>query len=174
MRHHRHLVALALAGLMLTACSPDDAATPAPTEPSSTPDFSELEPLPPGYLDEDTQEIYEPENVPEWDSSSRRAAVKAGEQAMALFARPSLDKDTWWDEISPLMTDTARDYYAYVEPSSIPASKVTGSGELVDDTSAYLAYVDVPTDAGTFSVIMNRADADSDWKIARYVFPEQD
>lgn len=174
MRRGSSLVALAIAAAALTGCTVSDAPEQESPEPSRTPDFSDVTRLPPGYVDEDSGEVYEPEQVPEWDSASRRSAVSAGEQAMTMFARPSLDKDTWWGEISPLMTDTARQNYAYVEPSSIPANKVTGSGELVDDESAYLAYVEVPTNAGTFTVILNREDADSDWKIARYVFPEQD
>lgn len=174
MSRGRFLLVLAITPFILAGCTAQPSVQPEDQGPSPTPDFSDVTRLPPGYVDEDSGEVYEPEQVPEWDSTSRLAAVAAGEQAMTMFARPTLDKDTWWDEISPLMTETARQNYAYVEPTSIPASKVTGPGELVDDESAYLAYVEVPTNAGTFTVILNREDADSDWKIARYVFPEQD
>ncbi|ALQ32612.1 hypothetical protein ATC04_18545 (plasmid) [Arthrobacter sp. YC-RL1] len=93
---------------------------------------------------------------------------------MRLFARPTLDQATWWEELSPLMNDVARKDYAYVQPQSIPANKVTGPGKIVEEDSASVVRIEVPTNAGTYVVILNRTDADSPWKIARYIFPEKD
>lgn len=174
MRRTWPLTTVAVLAATLTGCgvSGGEAPEPAPT-PTSSPNFSTLTPLPSGHFDEDTRETYMPQNEPEWDVSSRESAVKAGEEAMRLFARPALEQDTWWKEISPHMNDVARKDYAYVQPESIPASKVTGAGKLIEEGSAYVANIEVPTNAGIYVVILNRVDADSPWKIARYVPPEQ-
>lgn len=164
---------MAVLAVALAGCSANEEPKDVPSASASTPNFSNLTPLPTGLLDEDTRETYMPRSVATWDAASREAAVKAGEEAMGLFARPTLDQKTWWDEISPLMNDVARKDYAYVQPNSIPANKVTGPGKLIEEDSAYVATIEVPTNAGAYGVILNRADADSPWKIARFIFPDK-
>lgn len=173
MRRAWPAVTMAILAVALAGCSSNEEPSEVPSTSASGPNFSNLTPLPTGLLDEDTRETYMPRSVAKWDVASRESAVKAGEEAMRLFARPSLDHSTWWDEISPLMNDTARKDYAYVQPQSIPASKVTGPGKLIEEESAYVANIEVPTDAGTYVVILNRVDGDSPWMISRYVFPDK-
>lgn len=174
MRRAWPITTMAFLAVALAGCSVNGDPAEEPSTPATSPNFSNLTPLPTGYLDEDTRETYMPHTEPKWDAPSRKSAVTAGEEAMRLFARPTLDQATWWDEISPLMNDVARKDYAYVQPQSIPANKVTGPGKLVDEDSPSVARIEVPTNAGTFVVILNRSDADSPWKIARYIFPEKD
>lgn len=91
---------------------------------------------------------------------------------MAAFARPNLDQDTWWSELSPLLSPQARSDYAYVQASVVPATRVTGSGTITDDTSAMVAHVDVPTDVGSYTLILTRLDGASPWLVSRITPPE--
>lgn len=174
MRRAWPTITMAFLAVALAGCSTSEEPVSEPPATISSPNFSNLTPLPTGFLDEDTGETYTPHTEPQWDAASRKSAVTAGEEAMRLFARPTLDQATWWEELSPLMNDVARKDYAYVQPQSIPANKVTGPGKIVEEDSASVVRIEVPTNAGTYVVILNRTDADSPWKIARYIFPEKD
>jgi hypothetical protein len=165
--------------LALSACSgqsenptttPSPPSTPAST---STPlDTGQFTPAPSGAVDEDTGETIEPQPNPIWDAASRAAAVAAAQTAMTAFARPALDYDTWWAELSPLLTQQAQQDYAYVDPANVPATTVTGSGELVDDdASVFVASVEIPTDAGTYTLVLTRADGQAPWLASRFTPP---
>lgn len=169
----------AVVALALSACSgqgesPSTTTTPPPTPAStSTPlDLGQFTPAPAGAIDEDTGETITARPVPTWDQQSRAAVVEAAQTAMAAFARPSLDYDTWWAELSPLLTQQAQQDYSYVDPANVPAAAVTGTGTLVDETSAYVANVQVPTDVGTYTLVLTRVDAASPWLASRFTPPE--
>ena len=169
-------VALAAALVLVGCTGQDEGPTPTPTVTSSAsptmPDLDQFTPPPSGLVDEDTGETVEPQPVPEWDEASRVAVVDAAEAAMTAFARPDLDYDTWWAGVEPLLTPEAAEDYAYVDPANIPVRKVTGEGVIVEDTSAYVATVEVPTDAGNYHVLLIRQDAASPWLVSR-ISPEE-
>ena len=150
----------------------EEAAGTTPSASALRPDLNRFTPPPPGYVDDHTGEKVTPIAVPTWDEKSRSSLLRAAEQAMTAFARPSLDYDTWWADLEPLLNEQAIQDYAFVDPANIPATTVTGPGVQVDDSSAYVGYVDVPTDAGVYQLILNRADADSPWLLSRVSPPE--
>ena len=145
---------------------------PAPTGSASPMDLEQFTPAPTGAVDEDTGETLVPQPVPTWDERSRASAVQAAQTAMAAFARPSLDDETWWAELSPLLTQQAQHDYAYVDPANVPATAVTGPGVLVDESSAYVANVEVPTDVGVYTLVLTRADAGAPWLTSRFTPPK--
>ncbi|MFV0452771.1 MAG: hypothetical protein ACK5LS_11135 [Propioniciclava sp.] len=165
---------IAIGGLSLAGCTGQTTpATTAPTvSPSSVspsiPDAGQFTPPPTGLIDEDTGETVTPEQVPEWDDASRAAVIDAAEAAMAAFARPDLDYDTWWGGVEPLLTQAAAEDYAWVDPANIPVTRVTGDGFIVNDTSVYVATVEVPTDAGRYQVLLSRTDATTGWLVERF------
>lgn len=164
-------VALAAALVLVGCTGQDEGPTPTPTVTSSAsptmPDLDQFTPPPSGLVDEDTGETVEPQPVPEWDEASRVAVVDAAEAAMTAFARPDLDYDTWWAGVEPLLTPEAAEDYAYVDPANIPVREVTGEGFIVNDASAYVATVEVPTDAGRYQLVLNRKHADAPWLVSR-------
>lgn len=166
-------VAIALAGC--TGSAEPDPSTPAPT-PSATgptmPDLDKLTPAPTDAIDTETGEKITPNVLPTWDDASRASAVELATKAMSAFAHPELDYDTWWKAVEPLLTQQAAEDYAYVDPVNIPARKVTGPAQLVDETSAYIAGVEAPTDAGVYTVILSRVDGVSPWLVERFTPPE--
>lgn len=165
--------AVVLAGCTGTASTP----APAPTPSGSTsgpifPDASQMTPAPEGAIDEDSGETHGPRPVPLWDDDSRQSAIAAAGTVMSAYARPDLGFEEWWAQLQPLLDQKATADYAYMDPSRIVASSVTGPGVITDESSAYVAYVDVPTNAGTYGLILSRADADSPWLASRFIVPE--
>nr|WP_181716181.1 hypothetical protein [Cryobacterium sp.]QJS06037.1 hypothetical protein [Cryobacterium sp.] len=170
------LVLVALA--TLSACTPssDDEPTPTPVSTSGpifpTVDPSTLNPPPTGAIDADTGEPYAPQTVAVWDDESRASVIAAAETAMTAYARPDLPFDQWWAAVQPLLDQKASQDYAYMEPSRIAAKQLTGPGVIVDDTSAYVATVEVPTNAGTYGLILSRVDGKAPWFVSRFILPE--
>lgn len=164
------------AAVTLTACTAQEPApTPTPTPSSSGPTFPDaapFNPAPSGAIDEDSGEVIEPQPVPEWDDESRAAAIAAAETALRAYARPDLSADAWREGLTPLLDQKAQQDYSYIDPARIVASEVTGAGTITDDTSAYVAFVDVPTNAGTYGVVVSRADGDAPWLTSRFILPE--
>ena len=170
--------------LLLAGCSgaQDPAAPEAPQDstggvespsPAPMPTDDQGDALDPsGLVDEDTGETIEPQEVPQWDEASRSSVIDAADTALRAFARPGLDHETWWAELQPLLTQQAAEDYAYVDPANIPASEVTGAGELVDETSAYVGVVEAPTDVGPYTVILNRKSGADEWMVSRITPPE--
>lgn len=162
-------VALIL-GVSLTSCA-TQAEEPAPAsteEPSVTwPDTSQFTPPQSGAINDDTEEPITVQTVPQWDTNSRTTAIEASEVVMMTFAQPDLDYDTWWAAMEPLMTLDAARNYVYVDPANIPARQVTGPGTIIEDSSTYVATVEVPTDAGRYHVLLIRKDADAPWLVSR-------
>lgn len=171
-------VATAAIAALLTSCTQpisNEGATPT-SAPSSTgpvfPSPSDMPDAPRGIIDEDTGETHGPRPVPVWDEESRQSAIAAADAAMRAYARPDLGFDAWWAQLQPLLDQKATADYAYIDPARIVASSVTGPGTITDETSAYVAYIDVPTNAGTYSVILGRADANGPWLTSRFIVPE--
>lgn len=160
----------------LTACTGQNNA-PAPTPSASStgpiyPDLDQFTPAPEGLIDEDSGETHGPRPVPTWDDESRESATAAAVAVMTAYARPDLPFEQWWAGLQPLLDNKATQDYAYMDPARIVATSVTGPAVITDDTSAYVAFVDVPTNAGTYGVVLSRADADSPWLAGRFILPE--
>lgn len=126
---------------------------------------------PPGAIDEDTGETLTREAVPTWDAASRASAVAAAETVMRAFARPRGSAEAWWEALEPLLTPEAARDYAWVDPANVPATRIGRGARITDATSAYVACVAVPTDAGTYTVILSRTDANAPWLASRLTPP---
>lgn len=144
--------------------TPDVGATPLPPTPTATP-------IPTDVVEEHGGPV-ETFTEPTWDDASRTAALDAAVTAAEAFARPDVPYEQWWAELAPLMSAQAQVDYQYVDPANIPARAVTGAAVLVDETSASIAGVDVPTDVGTYTVTLSRGDAAGPWLVERIAPPE--
>ncbi|WP_250443995.1 hypothetical protein [Actinotalea sp. C106] len=161
---------------LLTGCSTsspgDRVADPAPTASPVVPTPSPVV-VPEGARDFDTgapAQTQVPD--PQWDPAAREQAASAAAAAMAAFARPDLDPGSWWAELAPLLSAQGQMDYQYVDPAVVPARAVTGPGQVLDETSALVAPVAVPTDVGTYEVIVSRTDAGAPWLVERLTPPE--
>ena len=107
-----------------------------------------------------------------WDQASKDAAVDAAENAMTDFARPTLDETQWANDLARWLTPQATADYSSVDPSNIPASRVTGAATLsVDEANGYGATAAVPTNAGTYTLQLLRTGKDAPWKVNRLTPP---
>ncbi len=95
-----------------------------------------------------------------------------GRRAARRRARPDLSSADWWAALSPLLTSQAQQDYQYVDPANIPAHQVTGAGTIVDDSSRYAVSVDVPSDAGMYTIVLTRINGAAPWLAARFTPPE--
>ena len=170
-------------GLVLASlgCTPGDPAASSPTPASSLPSGSEpapaTTPAPAPTAAEDVDaavddELPEPGADPTWDPAARDAATTTAREAMSAYARPDVDQATWWADLRPLLSDAAAAAYVTVDPARVPARDVTGDPALVDDTSPWLAGVAVPTDAGTYRMLLSRDTADAPWRVERFAPPD--
>lgn len=176
--------AAVLAALVAVATACSDA----PSAPTSGPS-AQSAPTPTGTpldfdLPDDDRETY-----PEWDPASRQQAEAAGDAVMRAFVRPAPGTDGdaetavieagWWETLAPLLTPDAQDAYFYVDPAEVPATAVTGPAALVEPgadgrpgTTAFLATVQVPTDVGTYNVLLARTGGGAPWLAERITPPE--
>lgn len=106
------------------------------------------------------------------DAVSRAAAAEAATTAMRLFARRDVDAPTWWSDLAPVMSARAAQDYRYVDPGSVPATKVTGRAKVVSQDTPSVARVSVPTNAGVYLLILSRTQEDPQWLVERFTPPE--
>lgn len=84
---------------------------------------------------------------------------------MTLFARPSVDRDRWWSDLAPLLSPAAQSAYDGLDPAGIPVTEVSGPGMLVDEGGAMVADIDVPTDVGTYRLLLTRDGIGRPWLV---------
>lgn len=135
--------------------TPDTPVLPSPSAPTSTPQASGL-----GY----EEDMPSAGPSPTWDAAARSEAVQHARTTMAAFARAELSEEQWWSDLAPLLTLSAQDAYSAVDPANVPARQVTGDAVLTDDSSAWLARLDVPTDVGTYELLLARDGATAPWR----------
>ncbi|GAA3513872.1 hypothetical protein [Georgenia daeguensis] len=110
--------------------------------------------------------------APVWDDASRKEAQTLALDVMTAYARPDAPQEKWWAEFSKHLSAQAAYDYQWVDPTSIPASKVTGPATITAEPSVYLAELTVLTDAGTYGVLLSRTDGPSPWQVERITPPE--
>jgi len=164
--------------IVLAGCTgqsePTPTASPTPSSSGITmPDLDQFTTAPSGTpLDEEGgATTVDPKPAPPWDAEQRAAAIAAAEKALTAFARPDLSSADWWAALSPLLTSQAQQDYQYVDPANIPAHQVTGAGKIVDDSSRYAVSVDVPSNAGTYTIVLTRINGAAPWLAARFTPP---
>lgn len=107
-----------------------------------------------------------------WDQASKDRAVDVAERAMADFARPLVGEQQWANDLARWLTPQATAAYSAVDPTNIPANRVTGPATLtIDETNGFGVTAAVPTNAGTYSLQLLRTDKDAPWKVNRLAPP---
>jgi hypothetical protein len=109
-----------------------------------------------------------------WDAAAAEAARATATAAVAAFARPAATPEQWWAALAPMLSPAARSAYAATDPANVPASTVTGPAGEARSSSAFLATVTVPTDAGVYTVLLVRDDTGDRWLVERFRPPPDD
>ena len=156
--------------LLCTACAPAASTTPAePAPATSTTAPATLsaggKPQAPGGTAPATLGIA-------WDEASKTAALATANKAMTLYARPTVTDKEWIQDLGQVLTTQATADYQDVDPANIPATKVTGPGQLtIDENNGFGCHVVFPTDAGDYDVQLLRSAADKPWQVNRFTPP---
>lgn len=166
----RRLLAVLAAVLACTACAPAASTTstaPAPTTTATAPTSLSAggRSQAPGGTAPATLGIA-------WDEPSKAAALATATKAMTLYARPTVTDKAWIQDLGQLLTSQAAADYQDTDPTGIPATKVTGPGQLtIDQGNGFGCHVTVPTDAGAYDVQLLRPAADKPWQVNRITPP---
>ena len=158
--------------LLFTACAPAASTTPAEPAPSTATATAAPatlsaggKPQAPGGTAPATLGIA-------WHEASKTAALDTATKAMTLYARPTVTDKVWIQDLGQVLTAQATADYQYVDPANIPATKVTGPGQLkIDETNGFGCHVVFPTDAGDYDVQLLRSAADKPWQVNRFTPP---
>jgi hypothetical protein len=104
-------------------------------------------------------------------AAAKVAAAQTAETVIGLYARPSIDGQTWINALDPHLTQAAAAAFANTDPSTIPAHRVTGPASVLPASTASAALVDVPTDAGTYRLFL--LNGDGGWLTDRLTPPRR-
>lgn len=164
----RQLSAVAVAvGLTLAGCSSSTPVSEA-VPPTSTAPESEHGPG-------DSHAGIDPgptQAAPTWDGAAQVAAQQVAGDAMRAFARPGLAPDVWYEELAGHLTAAGQQAFYGTDPALIPAAAVTGEPSAAPLAgTALLARALVPTDAGTYDVLLAREHGEAPWLVERITPP---
>ena len=110
--------------------------------------------------------------VPEAGANSQAAAISVAEKVVTAFGRPGLDYQTWINGLYPLLTQTGAAAYADTDPANVPVHQATGAGTILPGSTNVALIVKVPTDAGPYTVSLNRQGSTAPW-LADRIRPAQ-
>ena len=120
---------------------------------------SSTEPTPtPSVYDDGTAQP-----APKASQGAQNSAVTAAEKVVRTYAQPKLSPDAWAQQMTPLLSQSGAVAYEGQDPTTIPATKVTGSGKIVDGATDVALNVLVPTDAGEYNVALSRSGDSAPW-----------
>lgn len=145
--------------------SPSTSQSQATTSPGESPAAQETGSSAP--MEDLSQSNREPKGeAPTWNEEAAAEAAARAEAFMRAFARPELGADEWYAGVAGFLTDEAKKLFTHVDPSSVPASEVTGEIEVQENQAPTLAEVHVGTDAGVYLVTLTRVVADDPWMVS--------
>ena len=148
--------------LTLTGCvtgTTDDDVSPVPSSSpavSSVPGGPSVNPSPP--VDDATVAP-----VPEAGTGSAAAAIDVAVNAVTAYARPELSYDEWISGLYPYLSQAGAAAYEDTDPAQVPVRQVTGAGEVLPASTEVALIVQVPTDAGPYTVALSRPSGDAPW-----------
>lgn len=168
--------ALTVATTSLTGCVPSpstpasDTGAPASTSPSgATVPNTAATPTstPPAPAPQDAPPQVRPDQLPKAQQDAAQVAVNT----MAIFGRKDLPYEQWWALLAPNLTSAGQFAFEYTEPANVPVHQVTGDPSALEENWTTNGAIAVPTDAGTYQVLLSRPTADSGWLVWDIVPP---
>lgn len=161
----RPLAVIALTVIALTGC-----ASPAPGQDAAraTPPATSTTPLPTPPPVGGTEGDVLPTTSPEAETVAARAALRVVE----IFGQPELTADAWMEAMYPVLSQKGATAYLGTDPANIPVTGVAGEPTVLTGLTATYALVDVPTNAGIYTVTLTRDEESSPW-LAERIRPKQ-
>lgn len=153
------LIPLTIAvAITLTACTTGTPRTgPQEVESLTLPADPSTSSTPSVYDDATTQP------APAASDQAQQSAVSAAEKIVRTYAQPKLSPDAWAQQMTPLLSQSGAIAYEGQDPTTIPATKVTGAGKVLPGATNVALNVLVPTDAGDYTVALSRSGDSAPW-----------
>lgn len=133
-----------------------------------------LQPAPlgvPEHIDDEQSAEMTRDRVESLTSDPQRSEAAAqAVRAMTAFARTDLPASQWLDGLRPYLTDYAQMAYDGTDPTVAPFTAITGPATVVETDTDRVARIDVPTNTGSYLVILSRQDDDV-WRVERFIPP---
>jgi hypothetical protein len=107
--------------------------------------------------------------TPTSDSSAANDTTQLAAMALKLFCRPSLDYQSWIDQLDPVLSQTAAAAYSTVDPANVPCTAITGAPSVQDGDDTYTMEIAIPTDAGMYAVYVHRSEPSSAWSVEQMI-----
>ena len=100
------------------------------------------------------------------------AATGTASGFVSAYVDKSITGDAWAKGWMPYLTTQAQAAYEGTSQRAVPGTTLSGTVKLEDGGTNGAAIVDVPTDAGTYTVQLNQVNGS--WKVLRAVLPGED
>jgi hypothetical protein len=101
--------------------------------------------------------------IPEARPDSQATALDAAARVMTVFAQPNLPQQGWLDQMTPLLSPAGFEAYLGTDPARIPVTQITGVGRILPASTEVSLIVEVPTDAGLYTVSLTRTGLGAVW-----------
>jgi hypothetical protein len=105
--------------------------------------------------------------------SDAAAGAEAAVRAMQAFTARLLPYEQWWAGLEPLLTPEAQWLFESTDPWKVPASAVTGDGQVLSAPDSTFLVVSVPTDVGAYRLEMTRQSVEHPWLVATITAPPE-
>lgn len=160
----RAVLGVAAAVTLLAGCGSGPAAPPAPSPvTAAAPPAGPIQTGPPPAAatggDAQASDLPTAADPPmTWDAAAQASATAAATTAVNAWIRKDLPPAPWWAGMLPYLTVGAQADYAGTDQAQVPGSRIKRGAQaaLGDRGTAYLAVVAVPTDAGPYTVLLER------------------
>lgn len=159
----RPLAVLFLAVLTLTGCDSTTWGSSERVLPSDSSQASTPQPA------SGTEGDLLPTTSPEEEAAAAQTAVRV----VQTFGQPDLAPEAWMEAMYPVLSTKGATAYLHTNPANIPVTAVVGEPTVLTGLTVTYAIVDVPTDAGPYTVTLTRDDEDRPW-LAERIRPRQD
>ncbi|TCU82290.1 hypothetical protein EDF52_113136 [Curtobacterium sp. PhB42] len=100
------------------------------------------------------------------------AATGAASGFVSAYVDKRVTGDAWAKGWMPYLTTQAQAAYEGTSQQAVPGTTLSGTVQLEDGGTNGAAIVDVPTDAGTYTVQLNQVNGS--WKVLRAILPGED
>lgn len=107
-----------------------------------------------------------------WDNDAEGEALQIAEQILTAQLDTDRHEDDWWEDWSQYLSPQALDRYQFVPPEAIAPATITGPAVLDPASEPSIALVDIPTDLGTYRIVLTRLDGAAPWLVDAVTPPE--
>ena len=166
------VIAAALTGCASTPAQPSVSVPAAAPTGAATSDDGQPKVTGPGQVTPSAQPTAPVNAEDPITSTQEGAATGTASGFVSAYVDKSITGDAWAKGWMPYLTTQAQAAYEGTNQQAVPGTTLSGTVKLEDGGTNGAAIVDVPTDAGTYTVQLNQVNGS--WKVLRAILPGED